>query len=82
MAKSLRSRDNPTLATDLTNELECLKWFVWYGSVFRAPQVVDDLEVEHASPEQRTLPKTVTEFGGSIRANATSIPELRGEVSE
>ena len=55
---------------------------MWHGNVFRAPQVVDDLEVEHASPEQRTLPKTVTEFGGSIRANATSIPELRGEVSE
>ena len=36
MAKSLRSRDNPDLATEIANELERLKWFVWHGNVFRA----------------------------------------------
>ena len=78
MAKSLRARDKPDLATRATDELERLKWFLWHGNVFRALQVVDDLEldldVEHASPEQRKLLKTVTEFGGYIRANASSIP--------
>ena len=78
LAKSLRSRDNPDLATEVADELERLKWFVWHGNVFRALQVVDDLEidlnVEHATPERRKLLKAVTEFGGYIRANASCIP--------
>jgi hypothetical protein len=78
MAKSLRSREDPGLASEVTEELERLKWFPWHGNVFRALQVVDDLEidvdVEHASPEQRKLLKAVTEFGGYIRANASCIP--------
>jgi len=78
MARSLRSRDNPDVATEVADELERLKWFVWHGNVFRALQVVEDLEmdldVEHATPEQRKLLKTVTEFGGYLRANASGIP--------
>jgi hypothetical protein len=78
MAKSLRSRDNPDLATQIADELERLKWFLWHGNVFRALQVVEDLEmdldVEHATPEQRKLLKALTEFGGYIRANASCIP--------
>jgi hypothetical protein len=35
--------------------LERLMWFLWHGNVFRALQVVEDLEidldVEHATPE-------------------------------
>jgi hypothetical protein len=54
MARSLRSRDKPAIATQVTDELERLKWFLWHGNVFRALQVVEDLEldldVEHASP--------------------------------
>ena len=53
IAKSLRSRDNPHLATEVADELERLKWFLWHGNVFRALQVVEDLEIdldlEHAS---------------------------------
>ena len=78
MAKSLRSRDNPYLATQVTDELERLKWFLWHGNVFRALHVVEDLEmdldVEHASPEQHKLLKAGTEFGGYIRAKASCIP--------
>ena len=78
MAKSLRSRDNPDLATQVADELERLKWFLWHGNVFRALRVVEDLEldldVEHASAEHRKLLKTVTEFGGYSRANASCIP--------
>jgi hypothetical protein len=51
---------------------------LWHGNVFRALQVVEeleiDLDVEHATPEQRKLLKTVTEFGGYIRTNASCIP--------
>ena len=85
MANSLRSRDNPDLATQVAHELERLKWFVWHGNVFRALQVVDDLEidvdVEHARPEQRKLLKTVTEFGGYIRANASCIPNYGNAIA-
>jgi len=78
LAKSLRSHDNADLATEVAGELERLKWFLWHGNVFRALQVVADLEldldVEHAPLEQRKLLKAVTEFGGYIRANASCIP--------
>jgi len=78
MAKGLRSRDNPKLAAEVAEEVERLKWLLWHGNVFRALQTIDDLEValdsDGVSLEQRKLLKTVTEFGGYIRANATSIP--------
>ena len=78
MAKGLRSRERPDLTTEVTQDLERLKWLLWHGKVFRALQTVEDLEVdldiEGAGPEQRKLLKTVTEFGGYIRANGAWIP--------
>jgi len=78
MAKGLRLRDNARRAAEVIEELERLKWLLWHGNVFRAVQTIDDLEValdsDGVSLEQRKLLKTVTEFGGYIRANATSIP--------
>ncbi len=79
MTKGLRSRDNPELAAEVLEELERLKWFLWHGNVFRALQTVDDLQIdldntEHPSPDQQKLLKTVTEFGGYIRANGAWIP--------
>ena len=79
MAKGLSSRDNPTLAAEVLAELERLKWFLWHGNVFRALQVVDDLQIdldntEQPSIEQQKLLKMVTEFGGYIRVNGTWIP--------
>jgi len=51
---------------------------LWHGNVFRALQVVEELELdldgEHVSPEHRKVLTAVTEFGGYLRANATSIP--------
>jgi len=76
-AKGLRSCDHPGLAKTVLDELERLKWFLWHGNVFRTLQTVDDLEfdldIEGAGLEQRKLLKAVTEFGGYIRANVTSI---------
>jgi hypothetical protein len=79
MTKGLRSRDNPELAAEVLEELERLKWFLWHGNVFRALQVIDNLQIdldntEHPSPDQQKLLKTVTEFGGYIRANGAWIP--------
>ena len=63
---------------EATRELERLKWFLWHGNVFRALQLVReleiDLDVEWASAEQRRLLKAVTEFGGYLRANGAWIP--------
>jgi hypothetical protein len=46
-----------TTATEAGRQLERLKWFLWHGNVFRALQVVGDLEmdldVDGASPGQR-----------------------------
>jgi hypothetical protein len=78
LAKGLRSRGTLNLAAEVAAELERLKWFLWHGNVFRALQVVEELEVDldtdEAGPEQRKLLKVVTEFGGYVRANATCIP--------
>ena len=65
-------------AVEVAKELERLKWFLWHGNVFRALQVIEDLEmdldVQGAGPAQRKLHRTVVEFGGYIRANAKWIP--------
>jgi hypothetical protein len=79
MTKGLRSRDNSELAAEVAEELERLKWSLWHGNLFRALQTVDDLQIdldndEHPSPDQQKLLKTVTEFGGYIRANSAWIP--------
>jgi len=59
-------------------QLERLKWYLWHGNVFRALQIVEELEMdldgEHASPEQQRLLKAITEFGGYVRANGAWIP--------
>jgi hypothetical protein len=64
--------------TDVERELERLKWFLWHGNVFRALQLVGelelDLDVEWASAGQRKLLKAVTEFGGYLRANGAWLP--------
>ena len=40
MAKSVRSRDNPNLTTELGQELERLKWYLWHGNVFLTLQTI------------------------------------------
>jgi len=78
MAKSVRSRDNPNLSTELAEELQRLKWYLWHGNLFLAMQTITyvqlDADCGDESPEQRKLSKAVAEFGGYIRANITSIP--------
>jgi len=61
---------------EAARELERLKWFLWHGNVFRALQVIDDLEddLEVAGLETSKLAKALHEFGGYIRANGNFIP--------
>src|SRR5216684_1806127 len=78
LVKGLRSRGNPKLAVELTEELERLKWYLWHGNVFLALQTIDGLQLdvdnEGPSPEQHKLSKAITEFGGYVRANGAWIP--------
>ena len=63
-------------------ELKRIKWFLWHGNVFRALQVIDDIqfdlegcEGEMPSDSKLTkLLKAVTEFHGYISANRAFIP--------
>jgi hypothetical protein len=76
MAKGLGGGD---LTTEVTRQLERLKWFLWHGNVFRALQVIEDLEDDldlegEIGPERRKLRKAIAEFGGYLRANASWIP--------
>jgi hypothetical protein len=55
-----------------------LKWYLWHGNGFLALQTITYLQLDadsgDNSPEQRKLSKAAADFGGYIRANATSIP--------
>lgn len=78
MAKGLRSPEHPNLISDLAEELERLKWYLWHGNVFLALQTITYIQLDvnsvDVNPEQRKLSKAVAEFGGYLRANATWIP--------
>src|SRR5437870_2849059 len=55
------------LTTEVTRQLERLKWFLWHGNVFRALQVIADLEEDldlegEIAPERRKLRKAIAEF--------------------
>jgi hypothetical protein len=70
----------------LPGELERLKWFLWHGNVFRALQVIGDLEFDlealgGAGDDYAKLHKAIVEFDTYIRANAASIPNY-GELHQ
>jgi hypothetical protein len=79
MAKSVRSRHNAHLTTDLAEELERLKCYLWHGNIFLARQTMTYLQLDadcgDDSLEQRKLSKSVSEFDGYIRANGAWIPK-------
>jgi hypothetical protein len=62
----------------LDKHLESLKWHLWHGNVYRALQIVEDLEWDLESQERRSdrakkLLKTVGEFHHYIEDNQGSI---------
>jgi hypothetical protein len=63
----------------LDGELERVKWYLWHGNVFRALQVVEQVQwqLEDLDEEvraSRKLAKSVAEFHGYISANEAFIP--------
>ena len=63
----------------LQKQLESLKWHLWHGNVDRALQILEDLECDLDSPEERSerakkLLKAVSEFRHYIAANGAFIP--------
>lgn len=79
--KGLNKKDTE-LDTDLAEELERIKWYLWHGNVFRALQLltdlVDDLEMVifdgNSKLEVKKLFKMVREFESYISNNASYIP--------
>jgi hypothetical protein len=66
-------------AAAIEKSLERTKWFLWHGNVYRALEVIEDLEcrlesIEGSSEKQRKLLKAVKEFSNYIGANKTFIP--------
>ena len=78
MAKGLGLGGRGDLASEAARQLQRVKWFLWHGNLFRALQVVEDLEedlqLEEAGPEQRKLLRAIREFDTYLRANGAWIP--------
>jgi len=63
----------------LDDELERVKWYLWHGNVFRALQVLEEIQwrledLDEAVPASRKLARTVAEFHSYITANEDFIP--------
>ena len=63
----------------IEKSMERVKWFLWHGNVYRALEVIEDLDcrlesIEGSSEKQRKLLKAVREFGNYITANQSFIP--------
>ncbi len=78
LTKSVRSPEELALVIEMETTLARLKWYLWHGNLFRALQLVEDLEFDldglTESPEQRKLVKAVHEFSSYITANRAFIP--------
>jgi hypothetical protein len=64
---------------EIEKNLKRLKWNLWHGNVYRALQLVEDLQVdlqflEAPSESTKKLLKAAREFGGYIAANRVFIP--------
>jgi hypothetical protein len=73
--------DNRPDPAAMDKQLESLKWHLWHGNVYRALQIVEDLEWELESQEERSerakkLLRAVGEFHHYIEVNQSSIPNF------
>ena len=74
MAKSVAAQHK---GETFEKELERVKWFLWHSNLYKALQVLEDLELgvdAEVSPEARKLTRTLYEFDHYIRTNQSSIP--------
>jgi hypothetical protein len=76
MTKSLPSEEPfPQVAPNL----ERVKWYLWHGNVFRALQVLDDIDIDlelsaEEHPAVSKLGKAITGFRGYVAVNRPFIP--------
>ena len=79
MAKGLPDHE---MLKDVESDLERVKWYLWHGNVFRALQVIGDIEMDLQSVDSemagrekiKKLLKQVQEFQGYIESNGGFIP--------
>ena len=76
IAKGLPDDD---LLKDIDTDLERVKWYLWHGNVFRALQVLGDIQmdldsVENGNPALGKLGQHVSEFNTYIANNKAFIP--------
>ena len=76
MAKGLPDDE---LLKDIDTDLERVKWYLWHGNVFRALQVLGDIQVDLDSVEDENsvvgkLYRAVSEFNTYIANNNAFIP--------
>ncbi len=77
MAKGLGNKASE-LRTEAHKQLERLKWFLWHSNVFKALQVIGDLDIDldddSCDEKQSKLLKTLREFQTYMENNASFIP--------
>ncbi len=71
--------EKPVDGAEPEKPLERLKWHLWHGNVYRALQIIEDLEGDLEARDERSerakkLLKAVREFRHYIAANRSSIP--------
>jgi hypothetical protein len=79
ISKPSEDEDSRLDVSAVDKRLERLKWHLWHGNVFRALQLIADLEWDLEAPEEpsersKKLRKAVREFHHYIEANRSSIP--------
>jgi hypothetical protein len=67
------------LLKDIDTDLERVKWYLWHGNVFRALQVIGDIQmdldsVENGSPALSKMGRHISEFNTYIANNGAFIP--------
>ena len=74
MAATVKTMSN----SNLTKELDSVKWYLWHGNVFRALETVDgigfDLDPEAKNNSESKLMTALEDFDTYIRNNSALIP--------
>lgn len=78
-AKGMAGVEGPPLISQVTRELESLKWHLWNGNVRPALEIVEGLKVllagSNLAEARAKLLKALKEFGRYIAANQDCIPD-------
>src|SRR5262249_43359113 len=78
-AEAMGVDDDVLNVAGLEKQLESLKWHLWHGNVYRALQIVEDLECDlesviHPTERVKKLLKAVSEYHHYLEVNQAFIP--------